>query len=145
MYGQGPNSVAPVVLLQVIQAPKRSNGKFEPQWTFEAYCQQEHPLLDLLSGMNQGGHTSCWAIFCSVKLNRAMSKKDNKSPLMTLYYSLLTQFQLSTCYQTQLLLFNSKLAIQLYCVSLSSPNWLISLFLTFYALIQSAMSSYKQY
>ena len=54
-------------------------------------------MIDVLSGMNQGGQSSCWAVVCSVKLNRKMSAlKDDKFVLMALY--LLTQFQTTVSY-----------------------------------------------
>ena len=76
MYGQDPHSVAPVELLYVIQKPRWSKGMSEPHLTAGYEPWQEHPVVDLLSGRNQGGQTSRWAVACSVKLNRKMSKKD---------------------------------------------------------------------
>ena len=72
-----------------------------------------HPVIDVLSVMNQGGQTSRWVVVCSVKLNRKMSTpKRDRFALMTLYYSL-TQFQTTVIYLHELAAFYSKLAIQL--------------------------------
>ena len=90
-------------------------------------------MIDVLSGMNQGGQTSCWAIVCSVKLNRKMSTpKGDKFVLMTLY--LLTQFQSTVIYlqHTDLTAFQLKIGYLATALVLPSPNWLIRLFLILY-------------
>ena len=45
-----------------------------PHLTSGAELEQEHPVLDVLSGMNQGGQTS-WAVACAVKLSSRRSRE----------------------------------------------------------------------
>lgn len=70
-------------------AKVESKSHLAPVWC----CWQEHPVLDRLSGMNQGGQA--WAVACTVKLNWKMSKKDQVA------FILLTsdqQFQMANMY-----------------------------------------------
>ena len=79
MYGQGPYSVLSVALSYVMQYPNCSNDEFFPHLTSAPDLGQEHPVLELLSGMNQGGQA---AAVCFMRPDRMMSK--NKMTSVTL-------------------------------------------------------------
>ena len=55
--------------------PKWISEKCLPHMTSGAELEQEHPVLDVLSGMNQGGQTS-WTVACSVKFSRKRSREN---------------------------------------------------------------------
>ena len=57
-----------------MQKPYWSNGESEPHLTAGYDRWQEHPVLDPLSRINQGGQASRWAVVCSVRLIRVRSK-----------------------------------------------------------------------
>ena len=95
MYGQGPYSVISVELLYVIQSPKCSNAKSAPHLTSAWEPLQEHPVVDLLFGKNQGGQTSCRAVLWCVRLNRI--RKKNQFVFMTQYDHQVSQEDIVTC------------------------------------------------
>ena len=45
---------------------------------------QEHPVLDVLSGMNQGGQRCRWAVGCDVKLDSRMISMEITSAVIVL-------------------------------------------------------------
>ena len=86
MYGQSPYSVVSFVLLYVIQNPKCNNGKsWQHLTSVGSKVLQEHPVLELMFGMNQGGQTSCWEVTHCMKPSKRLIKK-NQSASITYYY-----------------------------------------------------------
>ena len=64
--------------------PNCISEKCLPHLTAGAELEQEHPVLDVLSGMNQGGQTS-WAVACSEKFSSRRSR-GNQVAFMALNF-----------------------------------------------------------
>ena len=76
--------------------PKCISEKCSPHLTSGAELEQEHPVLDVLSGMNQGGQTS-WAVACSVILSSRRSR-EGQVAFIALNFSVCTTFKISTVF-----------------------------------------------
>ena len=72
--------------------PKCISEECLPHLTSGVKLGQEHPVLDVLSGMNQGGQTS-WVVACSVKFSSRRSR-ENQVAFIALNLKLHTKFKI---------------------------------------------------